>query len=243
MDSTWPPSAKTIASESMNQEHLVDLLRCGMGGRRGGERPSSSRWREEGRDHLPHAGGRRGVHSLYDSALLFLQEGEGPEGSRGARLVWVDKERIVISGFNKLSDQHRPLVFFDHLKVLKLATGICNSHIHTHMHTHTHTHTHTTLHTILHVHIHNVACTHMHYLHTHTTLCTYIPPRLHASSSISLVRPTNRNSLRTLSVYNMRDLKQPLSVVGTNISPATLMPFYDPDTHLLFLTGKVRPYP
>ena len=78
------------------------------------------------------------MHSLYESALLFLQEGEGPEGSRGARLVWVDKERIVISGFNKLSDQHRPLVFFDHLKVLKLATGICNSHIHTHMHTHTH---------------------------------------------------------------------------------------------------------
>ena len=164
------------------------------GGRRGGERPSSSRWREEGRDRLPHAGERRGgtiflalerggedrlphaeerrgVHSLYESALLFLQEGEGPEGSRGARLVWVDKERIVISGFNKLSEQHRPLVFFDHLKVLKLATGICNSHIHTHMHTYTHTHTQPhNLHTILHIHIHNVACTHMHYPHTHTHL-------------------------------------------------------------------------
>ena len=72
MDSTWPPSAKTIASESMNQEHLVDLLRYGMGGReegrgetiflmleRGGEGPSSSCWREEGRDHLPRAGERR----------------------------------------------------------------------------------------------------------------------------------------------------------------------------------------
>ena len=33
-----------------------------------------------------------------------LQEGEGPEGSRGARLVWLDKERIVVSGFNKLSE-------------------------------------------------------------------------------------------------------------------------------------------
>lgn len=48
--------------------------------------------------------------------------------------------------------------------------------------------------------------------------------------------------MRTLSVYNTQDLKQPLSVVGTNISPATLMPFYDPDTHLLFLTGKVHPH-
>ena len=40
-------------------------------------------------------------------------------------------------------------------------------------------------------------------------------------------------------VYNVGDMKAPLSVVGTNISPATLMPFYDPDTHLLYLTGKV----
>ena len=35
---------------------------------------------------------------------LHMQEGEGPEGSRGARLLWLDKERIVISGFNKLSE-------------------------------------------------------------------------------------------------------------------------------------------
>ena len=34
-----------------------------------------------------------------------------------------------------------------------------------------------------------------------------------------------------------------MSVISTNVSPATLIPHYDPDTHLLFLTGKVRPYP
>ena len=27
--------------------------------------------------------------------------------------------------------------------------------------------------------------------------------------------------------------------MGTNVSPATLLPYYDPDTHLLFLSGKV----
>ena len=37
------------------------------------------------------------------------------------------------------------------------------------------------------------------------------------------------------------DLSRPLSTVSTNVSPATLVPHYDPDTHLLFLTGKVTP--
>lgn len=30
-----------------------------------------------------------------------VKEGAGPEGSRGARLVWVDDRYLVVSGFNK----------------------------------------------------------------------------------------------------------------------------------------------
>ena len=52
-----------------------------------------------------------------------------------------------------------------------------------------------------------------------------------------------RTSCRTISLYLTTDLTHAMSVISTNVSPATLIPHYDPDTHLLFLTGKVRPYP
>ena len=42
-----------------------------------------------------------------------------------------------------------------------------------------------------------------------------------------------------MSLYSADDLSGPKAVVGTNVSPATLLPYYDPDTHLLFLSGKV----
>ncbi|CAI8046122.1 Coronin-7 [Geodia barretti] len=45
-------------------------------------------------------------------------------------------------------------------------------------------------------------------------------------------------SSRTISLYVTSDLSQPLSSVSTTISPATLVPHYDPDTCLLFLSGK-----
>jgi len=48
-----------------------------------------------------------------------------------------------------------------------------------------------------------------------------------------------RTSVRTLAVYSVHDLSKPQAVVGTNVSPATLLPYYDLDTHLLFLSGKV----
>ena len=86
MDSTWPPSAKTTASGCTSLGHPTNPLRCGR--KRGGE----------------------GVCPILlmmwegSQCPLDMQEGEGPEGSRGARLLWLDKERIVISGFNKLSE-------------------------------------------------------------------------------------------------------------------------------------------
>jgi len=77
-----------------------------------------------------------------------MKEGDGPEGSRGARLVWVNNKHFIVSGFSK-------------------------------------------------------------------------------------------TSVRTLTVYSVHDLSKPQAVVGTNVSPATLLPYYDLDTHLLFLSGKV----
>lgn len=40
-------------------------------------------------------------------------------------------------------------------------------------------------------------------------------------------------------VYKSNDLKQPLTTVGLDVSPAILMPFYDEDSSTLFLTGRV----
>ncbi|CAI8046126.1 Coronin-7 [Geodia barretti] len=59
-----------------------------------------------------------------------------------------------------------------------------------------------------------------------------------SSSCIENLFTVNRTSSRTISLYVTSDLSQPLSSVSTTISPATLVPHYDPDTCLLFLSGK-----
>lgn len=89
------------------------------------------------------------VIRIYDprSSTHPVKEGAGPEGSRGARIVWLDDNHLVVSGFSK-------------------------------------------------------------------------------------------TSVRTLSLYDTRDLSTPKSVIATNISPATFIPYYDPDTRLLFVSGK-----
>jgi len=47
-----------------------------------------------------------------------------------------------------------------------------------------------------------------------------------------------RTSNRTISVYDSRNLSEVLSTVETNVSPSILIPFYDEDSSVLFLTGK-----
>ena len=46
-------------------------------------------------------------------------------------------------------------------------------------------------------------------------------------------------STRTISVYDSRNLFKVLSTVETTIDPSTLIPFYDEDSAVLFLFGKV----
>jgi coronin-7 len=89
------------------------------------------------------------VIRIYDprNSTSPVNEGVGPEGSRGARIVWLNNTHLAVSGFNKTSS-------------------------------------------------------------------------------------------RTISLYVTSDLSRPLSSVSTTISPATLVPHYDPDTCLLFLSGK-----
>ena len=41
-------------------------------------------------------------------------------------------------------------------------------------------------------------------------------------------------------MYNIHDLSKAELTVATNVSPATLIPSYDPDTCLLYLSGKVH---
>ena len=40
---------------------------------------------------------------IYDpqSSTSPVNEGEGPEGSRGARIVWLNNTHLVVTGFNK----------------------------------------------------------------------------------------------------------------------------------------------
>lgn len=47
-----------------------------------------------------------------------------------------------------------------------------------------------------------------------------------------------RSSLRTVNLYNVGTGSH-LSEISTSIAPATLIPYYDCDTKLLFLSGKV----
>nr|XP_013795404.1 PREDICTED: coronin-7-like [Apteryx mantelli mantelli] len=57
------------------------------------------------------------------------------------------------------------------------------------------------------------------------------PPR-------SPLRPHSRSERRIL-LYQARDLPAgPLAVLGIDVAPSTLLPFYDEDTGVVFLTGK-----
>ena len=49
----------------------------------------------------------------------------------------------------------------------------------------------------------------------------------------------NKTSVRTLSVYSTSDLSTPMSVISLSVSPAILMPTFDPDVNLLYVSGKV----
>ena len=44
--------------------------------------------------------------------------------------------------------------------------------------------------------------------------------------------------MRTITLFDVSGNKR-LSEIRTNVSPATLIPYFDVDTKLLFLTGKV----
>ncbi len=90
-----------------------------------------------------------GTLGLYEpqNSTHPIQEGCGPEGRRGGRVVWLETEHIVVCGFNK-------------------------------------------------------------------------------------------TSIRTLSLYSKSDLSKPMSVISLSVSPAILMPTFDPDVNLLYVTGK-----
>ncbi len=92
-----------------------------------------------------------GTLALYEprNSTHPIREGCGPEGRRGGRIVWLDAEHIIVTGFNK-------------------------------------------------------------------------------------------TSVRTLSLYSISDLSAPVSTISLNISPAILVPTFDPDVKLLYVTGKVR---
>ncbi|XP_020609841.1 coronin-7-like [Orbicella faveolata] len=47
-----------------------------------------------------------------------------------------------------------------------------------------------------------------------------------------------RSSNRTISVYDHRNLSEVLSTVEINVAPATLIPFYDEDSSVIFLSAK-----
>ncbi|XP_006824884.1 LOW QUALITY PROTEIN: coronin-7-like, partial [Saccoglossus kowalevskii] len=48
----------------------------------------------------------------------------------------------------------------------------------------------------------------------------------------------DKQSSRKISVHNVDDLTAPVAMVTLDVSPATLIPYYDDDTSVLFCTGK-----
>lgn len=48
-----------------------------------------------------------------------------------------------------------------------------------------------------------------------------------------------RMSTRIISVYDSRNLSETLSTLEINIAPSVLIPFYDEDSAVLFLSSKV----
>lgn len=60
---------------------------------------------------------------------------------------------------------------------------------------------------------------------------------------LSLSPPHSRSERRIL-LYRAQALPEgPLSVLGLDVAPSTLLPFYDEDTSVVFLTGKVKACP
>lgn len=59
-------------------------------------------------------------------------------------------------------------------------------------------------------------------------------------SAIAPAHPHSRSERKIL-LYRAQALPDgPLSVLGLDVAPSTLLPFYDEDTSVVFLTGKVR---
>jgi len=51
---------------------------------------------------------------------------------------------------------------------------------------------------------------------------------------------TCRGSQREIKVFNSQDLSKPIASQAIDVSPSVLVPFYDEDTGVLFLWGRVR---
>lgn len=65
----------------------------------------------------------------------------------------------------------------------------------------------------------------------------------HCAHPSPLSPPRSRSERRIL-LYRAQALPDgPLSVLGLDVAPSTLLPFYDEDTGVVFLTGKVRASP
>ena len=73
----------------------------------------------------------------------------------------------------------------------------------------------------------------------------YITRLFNSCSSVSHVNDImvccllTRSSNRTISAYDHRNLSEVLSTVEVNVAPATLIPFYDEDSSVIFLSAKV----
>lgn len=50
----------------------------------------------------------------------------------------------------------------------------------------------------------------------------------------------NRVSERQVYLYDCQDISNPIEDISLDVSPATLIPFYDEDSSTLFLSGKVN---
>lgn len=111
--------------------------------------------------------------------MSFFQEGPGPEGHRGARVVWVcDGKYLLVSGFDRY--------WIEFLR---------NVHVFEHL-----------------------------------------PNRGPFSSS--------SRSERVLYLYSADALSSGVvASTPVTVSPSTLIPFYDPDTSVVILTGKVHTHP
>lgn len=48
-----------------------------------------------------------------------------------------------------------------------------------------------------------------------------------------------RGSERSLTLYSVKDLSTPVHTLTLNVAPSILIPYYDEDTGVLLLSGKV----